>query len=83
MRDYHFMGAGETTEGPLIAYRETRSGESGNCRGQPHPDINVMTIYSSPIARAGNEQTLHMLFLDALSRVALFELDDHGTSFAA
>ena len=59
MPDYRFMGAGETREGPHIVYRETRSGVSGNCREYPHPDFNVITIYSSPFARGGNEQTLH------------------------
>jgi hypothetical protein len=89
MRNYQLMGAGETTEGPHIVYRETRSGVSGNCREQSHPEVNVITIYSSPIARAGNEQALHKLFLDALDGLncldsgGTFELNNRGTSFAA
>ena len=56
MPDYHFMGAGETREGPHIVYSETRSNLNGICREQRHPDVNVIAIYSSRFARGGNEQ---------------------------
>jgi len=53
MRDYHFMSAGKTREGPHVVYRETRSGVNGKCREQPRPDVNVTTIYGSPILMQG------------------------------